>query len=129
MIEEIITRGAELKAPTIPQDWDECTLIRLEDHAVSIIFKDGTVTVNNDDNPEAESIINLTCTRFCNAVDGTTDFMTVWREFAEPSPTDRSTIEKGTGAKLTNILTHLVSCYNEDADFRTFVDEYKSNLT
>ena len=74
------------------------------------------------------AIINLTCLRFCNAVDGTTDFMTVWREFAEPSPTDRSTIEKGTGAKLTNILTHLISCYNEDADFRTFVDAYKCSL-
>ena len=128
MIEKIISRAVKLKAPSIPQDWDECTLVRLEDRAVSIVFKDGMVSVNNDDNPDAESIINLTCLRFCNSVDGTTDFMTVWREFAEPSPTDRSTIEKGTGAKLTNILTHLISCYNEDADFRTFVDEYKCSL-
>jgi hypothetical protein len=128
MIEELITRAVELKAPSIPSDWDECTLIRFENSTIGLMFKNGTVEVVPGDNLQAKSIINLSCLRFCNAVDGTTDFMTVWREFAEPSPTDRSTIEKGTGAKITNILTHLISCYNEDADFRTLVDEYKRSL-
>ena len=128
MIEEIITRAIELKTPTIPHDWDECTLVRLEDRAIGIVLNNGMVTVNQGDNPAAESIINLTCLRFCNAVDGTTDFMTVWRELAEPSPTDRSIIEKGTGAKLMNIITHLSRCYQDDTCLRTFVDEYKRSL-
>jgi len=128
MIVEIITKGAELMPTLIPQEWDERTVIQLEDEAITLTFKDGRVSLAQGDNPGAASIIRLTKKRLCDAIDGSTDFMTVWRELAEPSPTDRTTILKGSGAKLTALLDLLSRCYKSSAEFKKLLDDYKARL-
>jgi len=128
MIEDIITKAVELMPASIPLDWDEHTLIRIGEMPICILFKDGKVSVSRGDKPDAESIIQLTAVRFCNAIDGTTDFMTVWRELAEPSPTDRTTIRKGTGAKFFTLVDHLCNCYKSSTEFKKLLDAYKASL-
>ena len=128
MIDDIITKALDLLPATIPQDWDEHTLIQLEDISISILFKNGKVSLSLGDKPDAESIIHLSKVRFCNAIDGTTDFMTVWRELAEPSPTDRTTIRKGTGAKFFALVDHLCKCYKSSTEFKKLLDDYKASL-
>jgi len=118
MIVEIITKGAELMPTLIPQEWDERTVIQLEDGTITLTFKDGRVSITQGDNPDAASIIRLAKKRLCDAIDGSTDFMTIWRELAEPSPTDRTTILKGSGAKLTALLDLLSRCYKSNGEFK-----------
>jgi len=54
--------------------------------------------------------------------------MAVWRELAEPSPTDRTTILKGSGAKLTALIDLLSRCYKSNKEFKKLLDDYKARL-
>ncbi|KPJ59391.1 MAG: hypothetical protein AMJ42_02015 [Deltaproteobacteria bacterium DG_8] len=112
----------------LPQEWDEHIVVRLEEGAITITFKNGKVLLDQGDSPDAESIIQLTNKRFCDIIDGSVEFMTVWREFAEPSPTDRTYILKGSGAKLFAILDGLIKCYKSNAEFKKLLDDYKAGL-
>ena len=129
MIEKIIIQGVELLPELIPGEWDERMTVRFNSGPVTLTFKDGTVSIAPGEDPDAESIIQLTNKRFCDAVDGTIDFMTIWREIAEPSPTDRRFILKGSGAKLITIMDILCRCYSSDAAFKKSLDDYKKSLS
>jgi len=126
MLAEIITQGLDLMSFSVPQEWDECMLVHLEDGAMSIIFKDGVVSIVQGEQAEAESVVKLTNRQVCDAIDGSTDIMLVWRQLAEPSPTDKSTVLKGSGAKLTTVIECLTRCYTSKAEFKKIVDEFKS---
>jgi len=128
VIIEIIAKGVELMPAVLPQEWDEHIVVRLEEGAITITFKNGKVLLDQGDSPDAESIIQLTNKRFCDIIDGSVEFMTVWREFAEPSPTDRTYILKGSGAKLFAILDGLIKCYKSNAEFKKLLDDYKAGL-
>ena len=128
MLAEIITQGLDLMSFSVPQEWDECMLVHLEDGAMSIIFKDGVVSIVQGEQAEAESVVKLTNRQVCDAIDGSTDIMLVWRQLAEPSPTDKSTVLKGSGAKLTTVIECLTRCYTSKAEFKKIVDEFKSQL-
>ena len=128
MLAEIITQGLDLMSFSVPQEWDECMLVHLEDGAMSIIFKDGVVSIVQGEQAEAESVVKLTNRQVCDAIDGSTDIMLVWRQLAEPSPTDKSTVLKGSGAKLTTVIECLTRCYKTKAEFKKLVDAFKSQL-
>jgi len=128
MICELIARGVESMPPLIPADWDERTVIRFEDGAITITFKDGKVSLAEGDTPDAESIIQMTKKRLCDIIDGSIDFMTVWRELAEPSPTDRRFILKGNGAKMTTLVDLLSRSYKSNPEFKKLLIDYKNSL-
>ncbi len=128
MMMEVITRGVELLSALLPREWNEKNVLRLEDVVITITYSGGKASLAQGDCPEAESIIQLSNQRFCSIIDGSIDFMTVWRELAEPSPTDRTYILKGTGAKLFALLDGLIKCYQSEKEFKKLLDEYKSCL-
>ena len=128
MITEIIVKGVELMPTSIPQEWDEHIVVRLEDGAITITFRNGKVSLDQVDSPDAESIVQLTNKRLCDIIDGSVEFMVVWRELAEPSPTDRTYILKGNGAKLFALLDGLIKCYKSNTTFKKLLDDYKTNL-
>jgi len=128
MLGEIISRGVACGPALIPADWDERTLVRFEDGAITITFKNGTAAVSAADTPDAEAVIEMSKKRLCDCIDGSIDFMTIWRELAEPSPTDRRYIKKGSGAKLITVVDLLSRVYRADAAFKKLVNEYKSTL-
>jgi hypothetical protein len=125
---ELIAKGVESMPPMIPADWDESILLRLEDETVIITFKDGNVLLKVGDLSDAESIIQMTKKRLCEMIDGTIDFMTVWRELAEPSPTDSRYILKGNGAKLITLIDLLSRSFKSHPEFNQLLMEYKKNL-
>lgn len=128
MIIEIIAKGVESMSTVLPQEWDERIVVRLEDGAITITFKHGKVLLDQGDILDAESIIQLTNKRICEIIDGSIEFMTVWRELAEPSPTDRTYILKGSGAKLFAMLDGLIKCYKSNTEFKKLLDDYKTSL-
>jgi hypothetical protein len=127
MILELLTKGIAAIPPLIPQDWDENTVIRLEHEIITITFRAGTASLSSGECPEAASIIQLPERRLCDIIDGTIDFMTVWRELAEPSPTDRRYILKGSGAKLFTLVDLLSRTYKSNADFKSLLDTCKTS--
>jgi hypothetical protein len=127
MILELLTKGIAAIPPLIPQDWDENTVIRLEHEIITITFRVGTASLSNGECPAAASIIQLSERRLCDIIDGTIDFMTVWRELAEPSPTDRRYILKGSGAKLFTLVDLLSRTYKSNADFKSLLDTCKTS--
>jgi len=128
MICNLIVRGIESMPPMIPIDWDEQIVLRFEDGAITIAFKNGKVSLTEDDTPDAESIIQMPKKRLCDMIDGTIDFMTVWRDLAEPSPTDKRYILKGNGAKLITLIDLLSRSYKSHPEFRELLLAYKNSL-
>ena len=129
MMNTIIIKGVKLHSTSFPPEWSEVTVLLLEDETLTITFKDGAVSVVPGDTPDAQSIVQLSKKRLCDIIDGSIDFMIVWRELAEPSPTDRTYILKGSGAKLFTLLDSLIKCYRSNEEFKQLVDNYKANLT
>lgn len=128
MIIETIAKGVELMPTQLPQEWDEHIVIRLEDKAITITLTHGKVLLEQGEIPEPESIIKLTAKRLCDIIDSSIEFMTVWRELAEPSPTDRTYIQKGSGAKLFTLLGGLIKCYQSNEEFKKLLDDCKDCL-
>lgn len=124
----IINRGIALISAQIPGDWDESSVLRLDDETITITFNQGEVNLSPVERDDAQSIIQLSKKRLCDIIDGSIDFMVVWRELAEPSPTDRTYIRKGSGAKLFALLDSLIKCYQSNQSFRKMVDDYKAQL-
>ena len=110
----------------IPGDWDESTVVNLEEEVFTVVFKDGGVSLARGDKPDAESIIQLTTKRLCDTIDGSTDFMKMWMDLAEPS--DKSAVVKGSGTKLLTLLDLLSRTYKSNSEFKKLLDEYKVNL-
>jgi len=54
--------------------------------------------------------------------------MSVWRELVEPSPTDRTYIQKGSGAKLFMLIDAFMQHYRGDGRFQLDFDMYKAGL-
>ena len=127
MMFEIITKGVEAMPQKIPGDWDESAVVNLEEEVFTVVFKDGGVSLARGDNPDAESIIQLTTKRLCDTIDGSTDFMKMWMDLAEPS--DKSAVVKGSGTKLLTLLDLLSRTYNSNSEFKKLLDEYKVNLS
>jgi hypothetical protein len=128
MIIEILARGTELMPRLIPADWDELTVIRFEQNSITVLFKNGTVTFTPGETPDAVAVIQIPVKRFCDMIDCTIDFMTTWRELAEPSPTDRRYILKGKGAKLIMLIDLLSRTYKANNEFKQMFDNYKNTL-
>ena len=129
MVNTIIIQGVKLQSTSFPPEWSEVTVLHLEDEMLTITFKDEAVSVVPGDTPDAQSIVQLSKKRLCDIIDGSIDFMIVWRELAEPSPTDRTYILKGSGAKLFTLLDSLIKCYRSNEEFKQLVDNYKAHLT
>ena len=128
MICELIARGIESMPPLIPAKWDERIVLRFEEGAITITFKNGKVSLTEGDTPDAESVIQMTKKRLCEMIDGSIDFMTVWRELAEPAPTDRRFILKGNGAKMTTLVDLLSRSYKSNPEFQKLLIDYKNSL-
>jgi hypothetical protein len=128
MICELIARGIESMPPLIPVEWDERIVLRFEEGAITITFKNGKVSLTEGDTPDAESVIQMTKKRLCEMIDGSIDFMTVWRELAEPAPTDRRFILKGNGAKMTTLVDLLSRSYKSNPEFQKLLIDYKNSL-
>ena len=126
MMLNIISKGLEAMPNKIPQDWDESTVIHLEEETFTITFKNGSVSFTEGDKPDAHSKIKLTSKWLCDALDGSTDFMKVWMELAEPP--DKSIVQKGSGLKLLTLLDFLTATYKSDAEFKKMVDSCKGSL-
>ena len=114
--------------PLIPAKWDERIVLRFEEGAITITFKNGKVSLTEGDTPDAESVIQMTKKRLCEMIDGSIDFMTVWRELAEPAPTDRRFILKGNGAKMTTLVDLLSRSYKSNPEFQKLLIDYKNSL-
>ena len=125
---EILKKGIDLMNAGIPEEWDVRNLLQLDNGPLTITFKKGEVSITEGDVPDPDAVIQLSDERVCNYIDGSIDFMTVWRELAEPSPTDRTYIKKGSGAKLFTLLDALIKCYNTGSDFKKVLDDYKNSL-
>ena len=128
MIFEIITRGIDLMSPVIPKDWDERNVIHLEDDSFTVIFKEGNVSLTQESDSNAETVLKLTNKKLCDYIDGTIDLMWAWRELAEPSPTDKSILQKGSGAKMTTLINLFSELYESNQEFKKNLDDFKSNL-
>jgi hypothetical protein len=113
----------------IPEEWDVQTVLQLDDGPLTLTFKNGMASLAKGDIPEPESIIKLSNLRVCNIVDGSIDYMMVWRELAEPSPTDRTYILKGSGAKFFTLIDGLIKCYKSNPEFKKSIDDFKASLT
>lgn len=128
MISNLIIKGVALISSPLPQDWNERILLRLEDEVSTLTFENGQVVIMPGESPDPHTIIQLTKKKFLNIIDGSIDFMMVWRELAEPSPTDRRYILKGSGAKFFALLDRLIKCYKSNAEFKTLVDAYQTQI-
>ena len=126
MMFEIITKGVEAMPQKIPRDWEESTVINLEEEVFTVIFKNGNVSFTEGDKPDAESIIQLTTKRLCDTIDGSTDFMKVWMDLAEPA--GKSAVVKGSGIKFLTLLDLLSRTYKSNSDFKKVLDENKADL-
>lgn len=129
MMSTLIAKGVELQSTSFSQEWNEAIVLRLEDELLTITFTSGAVSLVQEDTPDAHSIVQLSKKRLCDIIDGSIDFMIVWRELAEPSPTDRTYILKGSGVKLFALLDSLIKCYQSNIEFKQLVDDYKVHLT
>lgn len=127
MIFEIIARGVEAMPQMIPHDWNECTVVTLEEETFTVTFKEGKVSLAKGDKVDADSIVKLTSKKLRDAIDGSYDFMRLWMELAEPS--NKSTVQKGSGTKLITFLELLSRTYKSDGEFKRMVDECKAHLT
>jgi len=112
----------------VPSEWEVKNELQIDDDKLTMIFSGGAVTMADGGAQDAESIIRLDSKRLCNYIDGTIDYMTVWRELAEPSPTDRTYLQKGSGAKFFMVLDALCKNYKADAAFKKTINDYKANL-
>ena len=128
MIAHLIEKGAALMPTSLPQEWHERTVLRLENDVITITFHNGTVSIAQGESADASSIIKLSARRLCNIINGSIEFMTVWRELAEPSPADKRFILKGSGAKLFALLDGLIKCYQSNKEFKNLLDGYKASL-
>ena len=128
MILQIISKGIELLSPVVPKDWDERNVIHLENDSFSVIFKNGNVSLTKEIDSDAETVLKLTNKKLCDYIDGTIDMMWAWRELAEPSPTDKSILQKGSGAKLTTLVNLFSELYESSQEFKKILDDFKSNL-
>ena len=126
MMLNTILKGVEAMPQKIPQDWDESTVIHLEEETFTITFKNGNVSFTEGDKPDADSIIQLTTKRLCDTIDGSTDFMKVWMDLAEPA--DKSAVVKGSGIKFLTLLELLSRTYKSNSEFKKVLDENKVNL-
>ena len=126
MIAEIIAKGTEAMPQMISPDWDESVVVNLEEETFTLTFKDGKVSVAEQEKPDAESVIRLTAGRICEVIDGSADFMKVWMDLAEPS--DTSAVMKGSGLKLATLLDLLSRAYKSNAAFKSLIDERKADL-
>lgn len=116
-----------LSAP-IPAEWNAVVLVDIDGEKLSVIFNNGAVSIEPGEAGDPEALIMLTRERVCNILDGSIDFMSVWREFAEPSPTDRTYIKKGNGAKFFVLLDGLIKQYKINPQFKTAVDDCKAGV-
>ena len=126
MMSEIIARGVEVMPQMIPKEWDECTVVYLEEETFHVTFKAGGVSLARGDKPDAGSVVKMTTKKLCDAIDGSTDFLRVWMDLAEPS--DRSLVAKGTGLKLATLIDLLSRTYKSNLEFKKLLDDFKVNL-
>lgn len=125
---DIFKKGlASLSAP-IPAEWNATVVVHIDGETLSIMYENGNLSIEPGEAGEPEALIELTGERICNMLDGSVDFMTVWREFAEPSPTDRTYIKKGNGAKFFVLLDGLIKQYKTNPQFKSAVDAYKAGV-
>ena len=111
-----------------PAEWNAQVVLIVDGVAITISFSNGSVLFQAEESSNPESIIHLSDERICSYIDGTIDFMSVWRELAEPSATDRTYIKKGSGAKFFTLIDVFIKQYKKDAGFRKMVDDYKAGL-
>lgn len=128
MICELIVKGIEAQQSLIPEEWNESIVLYLDDEPITIKFNKGKILLEEGENSEASSIIKMTKKQFCEMIDGRIDFMTVWSELAEPSPTDRKLILKGSGAKMITIIDLLSRSYKSNPEFKKLFLDYKNKL-
>ena len=126
MMFEIVAKGVEAIPQMIPKEWDESTIVKLEEETFHVTFREGRVSLARGDKPDAESTVQLTTKRLCDAIDGSTDFLRVWMDLAEPS--DRSLVAKGSGIKLATLIDLLSRTYKSSPEFKRLLDECKVNL-
>ena len=112
----------------VPAEWNVQNELHLDDVVIMVTFCNGAVRLEQGNAHNAESVIRLTNRRLCDYIDGTIDFMTVWRELAEPSPTDRTCIQKGSGAKFYLLIDAFMQHYRRDGRFQLDFDLYKAGL-
>jgi len=124
----IFEHGAGLVSQQIPAEWNTQVVLKLDSGAMTFSFNNGDVLVEQQEASDAEAIIELSDERACSYIDGTIDFMTVWRELAEPSPTDRTYIKKGSGAKFFTVVDAIIKQYKKDNGFKQMLDAYKAGL-
>ena len=126
MLFEIIAKGVGLIPPLIPKDWDESTVVHLEEETFTVTFKGGQVLLARGDRSDADAIVKLTTKWLCDAIDGSADFMGVWRELSEPW--DTTIVQKGRGAKLSTLIDLLSRTYKSNLEFKKLLDDFKVNL-
>jgi len=124
----LFEKALEATTYRFPDEWDSRVVLRIDGHCLSFIFTGGNVLVEDKEDPNPESVIELSGERLCGMIDGNVEFMTVWRELAEPSPTDRTCIKKGNGSKLFTLLDACIKQYKKDPEFTALVNEYKEKL-
>lgn len=112
----------------VPAEWNAQNELHLDDNVITVTFCNGAVRLEQGNAHNTESVIRLSKKRFCDYIDGTIDFMTVWRQLAEPSPTDRTIIQKGSGAKIFTLIDTFMQRYLKDGLFQQEFDKYKAGL-
>jgi hypothetical protein len=128
MLVDIIIKCLESNSASVPPDWNESAIIELEQSSITITFRDEKILVSKGGCSAAVAEIQLSERKLCDYIDGSIDFMTVWRELAEPSPSDKTIIRKGSGAKVFLVIDKLCRCYKSDKLFKKLLDEHKSSL-
>jgi hypothetical protein len=113
----------------VPPEWEVKNELRINDDTLTLVFSGGAVVIVDGGAEDAEASIRLDSKRLCNYIDGTIDYMTVWRELAEPSPTDRTYMQKGSGAKFFMVLDALIQRYRKDGGFQLEFDKCKKEYS
>jgi hypothetical protein len=109
----------------VPPEWEVKNELQINDDKLTLVFSGGAVVIVDGGAEDAEAVIRLDSKRLCNYIDGTIDYMTLWRELAEPSPTDRTYIKKGSGAKFFMVLDAFIQRYRQDGKFQLELDQCK----
>ena len=125
---EIMKKAVAMFPLQVPAEWNEHVVLQVDGMFITVSFRNGKVFFDKGKAFDPTSVVQLSCQRICNIIDGSIDYMTVWRELAEPSPTDRTYILQGNGAKLFVVLDGITKCYSSNGEFKKILDSYKMSL-
>ncbi|HUT83448.1 MAG TPA: hypothetical protein VMX95_02270 [Thermodesulfobacteriota bacterium] len=122
---DLFQEAMKLFPPSNLPDVNERILMKIRGgESFTIVVREGKYSLEEREPEAPESIVEVSGTFLCQAINGTLDTRTLWTAFAEPK--DDSLVKKGNGASLLPLIQSMKKAYQSKSEIKNAIDSLAS---